>query len=92
MTPSRGNGGGHSALAAFWDARSAVLGSLALGGRDSDLLDLVETVFLARLDGDESLLDELIARGGHDIADVRSWWSSWERPPHRWAARQLWPR
>lgn len=70
----------HAALAAFWDARTEVLSGLALGGRDSDLLDLVETVFLARLDGDGSPLAELTARGGHDIADVRRWWSGWDGP------------
>jgi len=77
---SPGSGNRHGALAAFCDARTEVLGGLALGGPDTDLLDLVETVFLARLDGDESPLEELIARGGHDIADVRRWWSGWDGP------------
>jgi hypothetical protein len=59
-------------LTAFLEARTAVLEDLALGERDSALLDLVETVFLARLYDDEASLDELLRRGGDDLTEVRA--------------------
>jgi hypothetical protein len=48
-----------------------VLEGLGRGERESALLDLVETVFPARLYDDDAPLDELLCRGG-DLAEVRA--------------------
>ena len=66
------DGSAHNhALSAFLEARTAVLEGLGLGERESALLDLVETVFPARLYDDDAPLDELLCRGG-DLAEVRA--------------------